>query len=166
MDCINHPLLLNLVTSFQDADYLYFVEDLILGGELFDVLYEQGMTRKPSSGWTSSSFYESFGSMPDSPVRDFGLPIRQAVFYSACVIEAFSYLHNRRIAYRDLKPENVMIDSKGYCVVVDLGTCVCSEVSAGLSQLICFFQVLPRWCRWVRRPSPFAGLRNTSPPRR
>mmetsp|Transcript_13386 Transcript_13386/g.30473 ORF Transcript_13386/g.30473 Transcript_13386/m.30473 type:complete len:895 (-) Transcript_13386:41-2725(-) len=121
MDCINHPLILHLVTSFQDADYLYFVEDLIQGSELFDVLYTQDMIRKPSNGWKSSSFYRSFGNMADRPVRNFGLGIRQAVFYSACVIEAFSYLHNRRIAYRDLKPENVMIDSKGYCVVVDLG---------------------------------------------
>lgn len=47
--------------------------------------------------------------------------MRKAVFYSACVIDAFAHLYNRRIVYRDLKPENIMLDSKGYCVIVDMG---------------------------------------------
>lgn len=106
MESIVHPFCLHMVSSFQDADYLYFVLDLVLGGELFDLIYSDG---KKSSGdgeaWLQSSFYSAFGSGDDRKVlRNCGLPgvigVRQAVFYSAGIIEAFAYLHNRRIVYR------------------------------------------------------------------
>ena len=40
-----------------------------------------------------------------------------ARFYSACVSCAFAWLHGLKIAYRDLKPENLLIDEKGYIKV-------------------------------------------------
>ncbi len=45
----------------------------------------------------------------------------KAVFYAASVVSAFTALHEKKIAYRDLKPENMVMDAKGFVKIVDLG---------------------------------------------
>eukprot|EP00061_Rhincodon_typus_P018694 g47976.t1 len=48
------------------------------------------------------------GSFDDSVTR----------FYTACVLEAFAYLHSKGVIYRDLKPENIILNHKGYAKLV------------------------------------------------
>lgn len=94
MSSIDHPFVVNLVCTFQDDRSLYMLIELVQGGELFSVIHTE----------TNDGVDNYF-----------------ACFYAACILESLAHLHHRHICYRDLKPENVLIDSKGYCVLVDLG---------------------------------------------
>jgi CRP-like cAMP-binding protein/tRNA A-37 threonylcarbamoyl transferase component Bud32 len=94
MASLDHPFVVNLVSTFQDERNLYMLIELVQGGELFSVIHTE--------------------------TRD-GIPNGNARFYAACILESLSHLHCRNICYRDLKPENILIDQKGYCVLVDLG---------------------------------------------
>lgn len=51
------------------------------------------------------------------------LPLSEedARFYTASVVLAFEYLHSRDLIYRDLKPENLLMDTLGYLKVADFG---------------------------------------------
>nr|XP_056708801.1 cGMP-dependent protein kinase 2-like [Euleptes europaea] len=86
------PFIVRLYGTFRDSRHVYLLLEFCQGGELWAKLRE---------------------------ARYFSEPV--AVFCSACVVEALDYLHNQGIVYRDLKPENLMLDAKGYVKLVDFG---------------------------------------------
>lgn len=86
--------IVHLYKTFKDKKYLYFLMEVCLGGDLFGLLQKQ-----------KNRHFEE----------------KHARFYAACVLESLSYLHYRDFIYRDLKPENLMIDSKGYLKLTDFG---------------------------------------------
>jgi len=94
MNQIDHPFILGLISSMQDKNNLYLLLPLIQGGELFNVVH--------------------------TDKRD-GITNSASIFYAACILEALGHLHERNIVYRDMKPENALIDNRGYCIMVDLG---------------------------------------------
>ena len=94
MASLEHPFVVDLVSTFQDERSLYMLIALVQGGELFSVIHTE--------------------------TRD-GIPNGNSRFYAACILESLAHLHHRSICYRDLKPENILVDNRGYCVLVDLG---------------------------------------------
>lgn len=48
-------------------------------------------------------------------------PVSTTQFYTAEIASAFCFLHRNGVVYRDLKPENVMIDAHGHIRLVDFG---------------------------------------------
>lgn len=89
---LNHPFIVKIYQALQDKKYVYFIMNLLPGGELMDLL-------------------DSKRSFPEPWTR----------FYGATVLSAFQKIHEKHIAYRDLKPENLVLDADGYCYVIDFG---------------------------------------------
>jgi serine/threonine protein kinase len=83
----------NLHFAFQDDHQVYLVMDLALGGTL-----KYHLKKHPK-----------------------GYPAAHALFYGAQIFNGLSYLHSKFILYRDCKPENILLDLDGFCMLSDFG---------------------------------------------
>lgn len=86
------PFIVKLQHAFQTPEKLYFVMEFVPGGELF---YHLRRAKRFSE--------------------------ERTVFYAAEIVLALEFLHRRDIIYRDLKPENVLLDKDGHIKLTDLG---------------------------------------------
>jgi protein kinase A len=87
-----HPFLINLWGTFADSRHLFLVLDFVPGGELFSLLR-----------------------------RSRRFPEAVAKFFAAEIALAIDFLHANQIAYRDLKPENVLLAADGHVKLTDFG---------------------------------------------
>ncbi len=97
----DHPFILHLVATFNTRNEVFMLTELILGGELW------------------SYMYKNTAILPRTRFR--GFTTETAQFYAAGLILILEYLHNCNIAYRDVKPENILVDLDGYVKCVDFG---------------------------------------------
>jgi len=89
---ITYPFVVNLFGTFQDDQSLYMVFEFVCGGEFFTLLRNEDK-----------------------------LPNDQAAFYGTEIALTLGFLHNLNIVYRDLKPENLLIDKEGHLKITDFG---------------------------------------------
>ncbi|CAD8181669.1 unnamed protein product [Paramecium octaurelia] len=87
-----HPFILKLHFAFQTPNYLYLVLDYCKGGDLSYHIANQGKFTEEATR-----------------------------FYAAEILLAIEYLHTKDIIYRDMKPENILLDNKGHVKLADFG---------------------------------------------
>ncbi|XP_075149492.1 cGMP-dependent protein kinase 1 isoform X2 [Haematobia irritans] len=92
MKCRSSPFIIELYKTFRNDKFVYFLMEACMGGDVWTVMSQR-------------RFFDE----------------KTARFIAGCVVEAFDFLHSHNIIYRDLKPENLMLTTDGYCKLVDFG---------------------------------------------
>ena len=96
LSILHNPFLVNMICSFQDNDNLYLVMDLLLGGDMrFHINKRAIYNRKKDE--------------------------KQLKFIAGCVLVGLNYIHENQIIHKDIKPENLVFDSRGYIHITDFG---------------------------------------------
>uniref|UniRef100_A0A8C7HBA6 3-phosphoinositide-dependent protein kinase 1 n=1 Tax=Oncorhynchus kisutch TaxID=8019 RepID=A0A8C7HBA6_ONCKI len=93
MSSLDHPFIVKLYFTFQDAKRLYFGISYARNGELL-------------------KYIRKIGSFDETCTR----------FYSAEIVCALQYLHSKGIIHRDLKPENILLNEDMHIQITDFGT--------------------------------------------
>jgi len=92
LNSVSHPFIVKLYSTFKDKVNLYLLMEFIPGGELFNYIRRAGR-----------------------------LPDRVSKLYAAEIVLAIEHLHKHNILYRDLKPENLLLDESGHIKLTDFG---------------------------------------------
>eukprot|EP00441_Pelagodinium_beii_P006087 CAMPEP_0197688552 /NCGR_PEP_ID=MMETSP1338-20131121/105612_1 /TAXON_ID=43686 ORGANISM="Pelagodinium beii, Strain RCC1491" /NCGR_SAMPLE_ID=MMETSP1338 /ASSEMBLY_ACC=CAM_ASM_000754 /LENGTH=744 /DNA_ID=CAMNT_0043270771 /DNA_START=28 /DNA_END=2262 /DNA_ORIENTATION=+ len=87
------PFIIKLYETYNCQQQLFFLLELALGGELYATYNKKGFFGKEA----------------------------YAKFYVAGVVNAFEHLHGKKIIFRDLKPENLLLNEKGNIKLTDMG---------------------------------------------
>ncbi len=108
MRSLKHPFITSLIYSFQTVDRLCLVMEYVNGGELFFHLSRE------------KKFSEC-----------------KARFYCAEICYAIGFLHQNQIIYRDIKLENILLDSQGHIKLADFGLCKMNMDHQAITRTFC-----------------------------
>jgi serine/threonine protein kinase len=109
---MDHPFIVRLAGTFQDPKCLYMALEYVVGGEFFTHLRRAGRFDHVSSR-----------------------------FYAAQIILAFEYMHTSDFIYRDLKPENLLLDKQGMSLFLSLFSSLCLPPFLSLSLSLLLLEI-------------------------
>ena len=90
LQTLEHPAIISILGANQDEKYMYFAMEFISGGELFNLLKVENK-----------------------------FSLEKAQFYDGQIVFVLDYLHSKNIIYRNIKPENILINKNGYIKITD-----------------------------------------------
>ena len=91
LSSLQHPFMVNLKYAFQNPEFLILVMDLVASGDLSEFVLTKKRLTPAQVHWALME-----------------------------VVEVFGYMHSCMIMYRDLKPENLLVDDEGHVRPIDL----------------------------------------------
>lgn len=92
LESLSHPFIVEMKAFEQDSRCIYLIQEFIRGGEFLTLLKQK--TR---------------------------LDIDSSRFFASQIVLLLKHLHANNIVYRDLKPENMLVDKTGYLKIIDFG---------------------------------------------
>ena len=95
---LQHPFIMKLVKTFKTDKNIFFLLEYISGRTMSNYLNTRGMKLLKN--------------------------IQETRFYIAILFIALDYLNSRSICHRDIKPDNIIIDERGYLKIIDFGNSV------------------------------------------
>jgi len=104
---LESPFIVHLYQTFRDDQFLYFLYEPALGGDLFEAYVNH-------PAWFGSAHH--------------------AKFFLAGAMLGLEHMHSKKVIYRDLKLENVLLDGSGYPLLTDMGL---AKVLIGKTYTVC-----------------------------
>ena len=95
LSALQHPFMVNLKYAFQNPDFLCLIMDLVPSGDLSEFVLTPRRLTAAQTKWVIME-----------------------------TVEVLAYMHDEKILYRDLKPENLLVDDEGHVRLIDMGLAV------------------------------------------
>lgn len=108
LSSVEHPFVVNVLKLFHNEKKIFIVMEFVNGGEMFRLVH-----------------------------KNKGLNIEMVQFFGCEIVLTMDHLHSKHVCYRDLKPENVLLDCAGHIKLIDFGLAKVLSAASGFKTRTC-----------------------------